>query len=243
MPVANNELLKEIRIMASKLEKVTDTVHNLEQKTDKDVLDINNELEAIHKQFSNAMLEIKNELDLEMRHMHEKVNSVTNANNNMQKSLELSISGIPDTDGENLHTTISRISQLIMFEDIKSIVRLHRLKPTQQSSSSLITNIIVCFTTTHSRRLFLSKYFAFIKNIPLKLSHIGINSDDRIYVNENLSKQSLELLKKAKSLMKTGKIAGVYTRDGHVCVFHRKDDKRFEIVSNSDDLKKYENLF
>lgn len=234
--VANNELLKEIRVMAVKLEEVTDTLNNLEQKMDKEVLDINNEIDEIRTQFTNAMLEVKNELDQEIRKIYEKFNDIKCAN----KNLELSISGIPATLGENLYLIISKISTLISFEEMNFIVGTHRLEATHTTSTSSVSNIIVSFATTRSRRQFMSKYFSYIKINPLKLAHIGMNSQCRIYINENLSKECLELLKLAKSLKKSGNIANVYIYDGQVCVFHRANDNRFEIILNADDLKKYE---
>lgn len=239
MPVANTELLKEIRIMATKLESVTDTLNNLETKLDNEVHDINNQIQDIHTQFTKAMLEVKNELDHELRLLNERINGLKIANNESKKSLELTVSGIPEMDGDKLQSSILRICSLIRFDDAKSIVDVHRLMHTNQTTLSPISNVIVCFATTTSRRLFHSRYFAFIKADPLKLSHIGIDSQSRIYVNENLSKQCLEVLKSAKLLKKNGKIAGVHTYDGQVYVFPR-DNQQFEIVSNISDLSKYE---
>ncbi|KAG4075630.1 hypothetical protein HA402_003455 [Bradysia odoriphaga] len=208
MPVANNELLKEIRIMAAQL---ADTVNNLEQKIDKEVLEINNEIAVTRTQFTNALLEVKNELE----HWNEKIDEVKAGSNVVQKSLELSISGIPVTDGENLQTKVSVIGSWIAAPSRTSLFAL--------------------------RRQFLSKYFEFIKSGLLLLSHIGMNDHNgRIYVNENISKQTLELLKEAKSLKRVGKISDAYVYDGQVCVIQRDNQKRFETVSCSDDLKKYE---
>lgn len=242
MPVSNNELLKEIRIMTSKLDQLTDTVNILEQKIDNEVLDINNEIAVIHTQISNCMLEVKNEFDNSLRMLQEKVDGIKAGNNNneVQKSLELTISGIPETNGESLQTIVSVISTWIAFENNNSIVRTHRLKPTSQLSLGPISNVIVCFTSAPSRRLFLTKYFAFIKTGPLLLSHIGMNSHDRIYINENISKQTLELLKEAKALKRIGKLADAYVYDGQVCVIRRGNQGKTEIVFDVVDLRKYE---
>lgn len=61
-----------------------------------------------------------------------------------------------------------------------------------------------------------------------------------IRFNENLPKQCLDLLKKAKLLKKAGKISDAYTYDGQVCVVHKEDDEKFQIISSFDDLQKLE---
>lgn len=187
MPVSNNELIKEIRNMAVKFEQMTERMDNLEQNLDKVVQVVNNEITTVHTQFSTALLEVKGEVQKGLRLLNEKIDGVLI---NTRKSVELSLSGIPELDGEDLKLAISKISSLIMYEDEEAIVNICRLKPAQQQSSSgPIANVIVCFISTKSRRLFPSKYFAFFKTGPLKLTHIGINSQSRIFINENVSKE------------------------------------------------------
>lgn len=165
MPVANNDLQKEIRIIAKKLEEVTDMLNKLDQKIDKDVQDINDEIEAVRTQFTKAMLEVKNELDHELRSLHDKFNGINiNDTTNTQKSLELSISGIPMIDGENLNSIISKIGSLIAFNDDKSIASTYRLKSTQQTTMNPISNVIVCFATVQSRRFISIKIFCIHQN-------------------------------------------------------------------------------
>lgn len=239
MPVANSELIKDIRVLTTKLEEVIDTLNNLEKRIDNETLDINNQIDVIHTQFTNSMLEVKNELDHELRLMNDKIEEIKIANSNTNRALELTISGLPEMDSDELQSTISKICSLISFE-MKTIVDIRRLFHTHQSTHGPMSNVIICFASTMSRRLFHSKYFTFIKTDPLKLSHIGIDNQSRIYINENLSKQCLDILKKAKSLKKNGKIAGVQSYDGQIYVFHRENQQQFEIVSNIIDLKKYE---
>lgn len=222
MPVSNNDLVKEIRAMTAKFDKLIERMDEMDQKLDKEVLDINSEITSIHTSFTNSMLEVKSELDVELHIIHEKIADLNNNSNNntdLAKPLELTVHGIPELDGENLRSTISAISSVINFEDEKSIVKVHRLKPTHQAPSSTIVNtnanklppIIIEFATTNSRRLFHSKYFSFIRTDPLKLSHIGLEGQGRIFINENLPKERLNLLKKAKRMQSCGKLAGAYS--------------------------------
>lgn len=186
------------------------------------------------------MLEVKNELDHELRLLNGKIDGITftNKNNSTNKALELTISGLPDMENDKLQSTVSKICSQISFDDAKSIVDIHRLFHTHQSTHAPVSNVIVCFASKTSRRLFHSKYFNFIKTDPLKLSHVGI--DSRLYINKNLSTKCLEVLKKAKLLKKNGKIAGAYSYDGQIYVFHRENQQQFEIISSISELTKYE---
>lgn len=247
MPVSNNDLVKEIRIFSATLIKLNERLDEMDQKIDKEILDINNQIASIHTSFTKALLEVKNELDVELRALHEKFNTLKTINGNIVAiPFELTIHGISELDGENLNSIISKLSSVINFEDQKSIVKVHRLKQVHQVSSSTIVNtnilppIIINFNTTNSRRMFHTKYFAFIKTDPLKLSHIGFESHDRIFINENLPKECLEILKKAKRMQKSGKIENAYSFNGQVCVIHRESDDKPQIISHVDDLKKFE---
>lgn len=134
---------------------------------------------------------------------------------------------------------------MINFDDVTSIVNINRLKYAQETGVINGTDgakwpIIVKFASKLSRRLFHSKYFAFNKNDSLKLSHIGLAGQSRIYFNENLCKQDLDLLRKAKKLKVKGKIAAVSSYDGRICVYRDKTDKKYDILCNVEDLMKYE---
>lgn len=241
MTVSNNDLLKDSMVV--KFDKVTER-----QRMDHNnkVSNINNKIVKLTS-LRNDILKVKNESNVESLKFHERIDGLS-IKNNMERTLDLTMNGIPESIG-NLKSTIYKISSVINFEDEKSIVNIYRLNSTstQQVSMTTIENknvkilpIVINFATKQSRHLFHSKYFAFIKTDPLKLSHIGIDSDSRIFVNENLSKHCLVLLKKAKQLKKAGKIAGAYSYDGHVCVYRHEMDKKFEILSNIHDFKKYE---
>lgn len=105
----------------------------------------------------------------------------------------------------------------------------------QESTGVKALPVIIKFANIYSRSIFHVKHFAFTKNDTLKLSHIGIDSDNRIFINENLSKHNLDLLRRAKKFKKNGKITAAYSYDGMVCVYHRKDDKKHQILYSVDD--------
>lgn len=96
----------------------------------------------------------------------------------------------------------------------KVIERMDRFGPrsnVHEASDVKSMPIIVKFANQSSRHLFHVKYFAFTISDALKLSHIGIGSDERNFINENLCKLNLDLLRRAKKLKKNGKIAAAYS--------------------------------
>lgn len=78
----------------------------------------------------------------------------------------------------------------------------------------------------------MSKYFAFRQ---LNLRSIGMDSDQRIYASDNLTKTNFDIQQKAVRLLKEKVIFKVHTRNGHVYVKF-KEDESFVLVQNSDDL-------
>lgn len=59
MSVSNNDLLKEIRIMVTRFDKITERLDKLERKLDTDVLDINDKITQVHTSLVNDMTEVK----------------------------------------------------------------------------------------------------------------------------------------------------------------------------------------
>lgn len=243
--VSNNDLLKEIRAMAAKFDKANERMDNMQQLHENNISDINEKIIQIHSSTNVDIAELRNNTNNAITKILERIDSLENDKKIMDKVNDLIIIGIPYSMDENLRATVSNISVVINYEENDSIISAVRFKSLRPESNVVDNNatkvapIILKFKTTPSRRTFHAKYFAFCKTDALKLSHIGIDCNNRIYINENLSKTNLDLLKKAKKLKKSGKIAGAYSYDGKVCVYHQKSDKKFEIISNVEDLNKF----
>ncbi|KAL9695245.1 hypothetical protein quinque_014530 [Culex quinquefasciatus] len=59
-------------------------------------------------------------------------------------------------------------------------------------------------------------YASYLNHRDLNLSHIGFQNTNRIYVNENLTKEDREIRAAALRLKKEGKVQKVYSRNGIV---------------------------
>lgn len=244
--VSNNDLLKEIRAMSVKFDKANERMDNMQKLHENNISNINEKIIQIHSSIKVDITETKKETNNEIAKLLERIVSLENDKKNMDKATDLIISGIPYSVDENLLATVSNISVVINYQEEDTIISAIRFKSPRQeinvndNNTTKVAPIILKFSTIFSRRTFHAKYFAFCKTDALKLMHIGFDSSNRIFVNENLSKTNLDLLKKAKQLKKKGKIAGAYSYDGKVCVYHLKNDKKFEIILNAEDLQKYD---
>lgn len=237
MPVSNNDLLKEIRAMGARFDMVTGRLDNVDERLNNNFSDVNNRCNQIDVSLSTFKSETKQEL----AKLSERINALDINKSDAETVVDLLVKGIPYADGENLQETISAISRVIQFDDEESIINIHRLKSKSSVENDMkAMPVILKFSSQSTRRKFHGKYFAFTKTDTLKLSHIGLGDDERIFIKENLNKHKLDLLKRAKKLKKNGKIAAAYSYNGKICVYHHKSDKKFDILSVVEDLKKYE---
>lgn len=128
-----------------------------------------------------------------------------------EKSSELIVSGIPYVNEENLKNTFLSIATTLGYTiapsvDLKRMARAP-IKPGESPS-------IVCQFALRSERD--SFYRRYLGQRNLSLSHLGFQSNNRIYVNENLTQLARGVRIEATKLKRLGKIHQVFTRDGVV---------------------------
>ncbi|KAL9692451.1 hypothetical protein quinque_005550 [Culex quinquefasciatus] len=81
-------------------------------------------------------------------------------------------------------------------------------------------------------------YSAYMRRCDLKLRHLGLNSDRRVYINENLDTAARKLKSAALRLKKAGKVASVYTSKGIVYVKQAGGTSSVAVFSE-EDLNKF----
>lgn len=89
--------------------------------------------------------------------------------------------------------------------------------------------IAIQFALRNSRDDF---YNAYLRTRDLKLRHLGLKSDRRIYVNENLTVTARKVKVAALRLKKAGKLSSVYTKQGVVHV--KSTAESHPVVVNSE---------
>ena len=142
---------------------------------------------------------------------------------------ELIVSGIPYLKDENLVTYFRAMWKHVgLPEDPIPSVDLRRLKPSGSSERKGDGLIVLQFALRNNRDDFYSKY---LQKRDLKLSHLGIDSSRRIYVNENLSISARAIKAAALRLKKAGKLSSVFTKLGTVFVRRSADQQPVPIHS------------
>ncbi|KAL9698922.1 hypothetical protein quinque_002363 [Culex quinquefasciatus] len=134
---------------------------------------------------------------------------------NFKQDLDKRIDGLEDSPGsnENLVAMFGFIVTRLGCDESKiPLASLARLAKSPIAVDS--TPPIICeFALRADRNAF---YASYLNHRDLNLSHIGFQNTNRIYVNENLTKEDREIRAAALRLKKEGKVQKVYSRNGIV---------------------------
>lgn len=182
----------------------------------------NNKIEAVTK--DNAVLRTR-------------INELEELQSRQERSKQLVIRNLPVLGDEKLQTIFKNISDAVNF-DVSACKGFHiyRLLPKTVSSKRVLRSnvssgpsqssskvghypiVIVQFLAEWDKSTFLHKYLNCIKSAGLNHSMLGIGltSNSRIYIGENLTKKNHEIFIKCAMLKVSGKIAQYYTRNGIV---------------------------
>lgn len=215
-----------VKMLISEFRQTNMKIDNLNGKIDevkKELVTVSNDIQALKVEcaekfrVADAALNIVNE---RIDHLQEAIGCLENRN-------ELTIRGIPITNGENLCVYFEAICKHLSVR--KPTAHIRRVKTTSRAESGGL--IIVEFALRNDRDDF---YSAYLRKRDLKLRHVGLNSDQRIYINENLTVTARKLKVLALDLKRTGKLTSVFTRHGIVHVKKSPDDPPVAIYSQED---------
>lgn len=220
----------------SDTDKIFSFLNKLDAKFDKISEDFKSDLGRqsleVRKDFQKHLSEFDNKLVCVINEQSAKVCELESVNENNERISRLNdvvIKGVPNGHNDKLFEIFDKISVAINYEHSKfsSLNNLFRLKSSGDSHP-----ILLQFSTQLLRREFMSKYFA---HGGLKLSHIGITSDSRIYACDNLTKKNNAILQKALAMIRDKRLSKVRTRAGYVNVqFPNSDD--FILIKSIDEL-------
>lgn len=202
---------------------------------------IKNELNAVIERVSlleTAAVEIKSMQEeiatLKTKIKHQENNTV---------ACELRLNEIPFHENENLMDIFCSICETIKttVPAIKSIYRLQNLNNKKQTFSRDAV-IMVKMCSPYDKNFFLKSLASFKKqnkDFSFRLRHIGFNSDNKFYINENLTKTNFQIFRAAVRLKKKNRIYSVFTMRGFVYIKKTAEDNAMEI----DDIELLYNLF
>lgn len=148
----------------------------------------------------------------------------------------LVISGISETKDEDIVKIVTNIGAKlntnIAGQDIKRVFRLKRANPESETTSTP-SKIVIEFVYEATMNRLMDNYLNLIRNKRyINCTHIGINSESRIYINKYLPKEIIQLFGKCNSLKKSDHIQHAIPRATYILVKFK--DKWFKIFSEAD---------
>ena len=233
---------------------------------------INTKMEKVSKNINTSKSEILGEISAQIADLHSKFNIITNrvkelelkinecdtlrAEINILKekaekqdsiaiSSEIRINGIPSNKNENLYDVFKRICHVINIPtpNIQTIFRVKNKNNTQYNDGPIIVKL-----SSSYERNFLMRSFAVHrrqKRTLLTLEHIGLNSNQPIYINENLTKTNNTIMKAASKYKRENKFHAAYSLRGMVFIRISNNDAPLLIKSLNmlDELASNESVF
>ena len=179
-----------------------------------------NELRNEYKTIANKVeqLEVKMKENEYFRTELDGLKERTDKLDNVAISAELRINGIPSNKNENLFEIFKLIctSLQITTPNIHSIFRIRNNGNSRYNDAPIILKLASPY-----ERNFLMRSFALFRRqnrCCLTLEHIGLNSKEPIYLNENLTKTNSIIMKTATKYKKDGKLNAAYSLRGLVFV-------------------------
>lgn len=166
-----------------------------------------------------------------------------------ERRTDLIVRNVPVLKDENVALIVQKICSYVGFQspygvpvafrlrgakESAVVSRVTRSKPDKTINKSVqFPSILMKFATAWDVKIFMDGYY----KASLKLSNVGFNSEDRIYVNENLTPANFAIFRLAREMKKTGTVTKVSVRDGIVAVHMLGDEKNFIPVKTIKDLE------
>uniref|UniRef100_A0A8D8A7B2 (northern house mosquito) hypothetical protein n=1 Tax=Culex pipiens TaxID=7175 RepID=A0A8D8A7B2_CULPI len=223
-------MTEQFKLTQERIEAVSTTIS---EKIDSVKAELDDKLSSVSREIASFKEEcgakfLANEGALNA--LDERVNGITLEIGGIEKRNELVISGIPYLPGENLANYFQTMWKHVGLNEAHTpTVDIRRLN----SSTSVERQdglILVEFVLRNQRDDFYSSY---LRKCNLQLSHLGINSTRRFYVNESLTVAARKIKAAALRLKKAGRLSTVYTKQGIVFLKGLGDQHAVAVYSES----------
>lgn len=221
-----------IQVMEKRFDKQTESIKSMLQQMleesearllvelDKRMADMKNEISTLKERVSHLET-VANEIEVVKTEIRD-IRIENLRNENAFVASDLRINGIPFTEGENLNHMFNGICEKINLTTlpVSSIFRLQN-KNNKNRNNSPDAVIIVKLLSPYDKNFFLKSLSIYkkvnkIKCLPLSVA--GFNSNNPIYINENLSNANYQIFQAAIRLKKSKHIISAYTFRGLVYV-------------------------
>lgn len=225
-------------LINSKISELNDRINNVEKNLIKKMLDNDDEIlkksevniGQVHNKITAMNTHLNNTCDL----INQRIDLISNNEVNisliddrisdlerLSHGCDLIIRGIPK-EVRDLKQVFDEMSKAISCNiDHNSIGTIFRLPN---------GSILVKFISVGAKQYFFSMY---LKQHNLNLSHIGYQVQNRIYINECLSKNTAMLLRVANTMRKDGWIFKTYTKNGYLFIRKSETGEDIKITSKT----------
>lgn len=198
-------------MLKSTTESIETKIESGNAALEKRMSNIEEQLTAVRNECSDKV----NKLGEDMFALRNEMDLAVEAAFRADKNRELVISGIPFQNREELEDIFQRMAVSLGYDENQlPLVGLQRLARTPIASGT--SPLILCeFALRQERNDFYRQY---LSKRSLCLRDIGFESDNRVYINENLTKNARQIRAEAMKLKKLGHLENVTTRSGIVYV-------------------------
>lgn len=209
---------------------VRSEIHDVNIKIDTVKTELQCDIKAVRDEYAAKF----SQHDTALASLHERVDIVTQKIGALGNRNELIISGIPYRTGENLDSMLKAIGRHLQVKETSTLMAESRRMISGRNSDT--TGLIVVeFAIRATRDEF---YSAYLRKRDLKLRHIGLDSDRRIYINESLTIEARKLKSRALHLKKEGRLTSVYTKQGVLYVKPATNESSV-VIQSERDLNEY----
>lgn len=239
------QMSQQMDVILKKLDSVSSIEADIKQMKG-DIMVLNSNLSKSIEELTHRISDVENrvteveQLRSEVNELRKTVADLTEDNSRNEqwvRKSNIQINGVPQKQGENLISILSRLADYCNFSlkpdtDIDFITRIATKNDTDVKRPK---PIIVKFQARYKKDDFLA---ALRKMKGIKCSDIGfVGVDDRIYANDHLSTKNRYLLQQAKAKVKAKNYAFCWVRNCTVMV-RRNEKSPIIYITSADALKK-----
>lgn len=210
-----NEIDKRFCEIREEISDVTERVTQLET--------VAGDIETVKMQLKELKLQSTNEclIDSKLANELKIIKCQLNKQENLAVSCDLRINGIPYFATENLHEHFGNICNAIQINtpSYKNIYRVNNNNKTNSRNAKDGTIVVKLFTPFDKNSILRAvALFKRSQKTQLRLCHIGFESNQHIYINENLTTTNFKILQASLNLKRKNLISSAYSLRGLIYI-------------------------